>query len=92
MALRWKKSSYSSATRTCVEIARSDRAVAARDSKNPDGGVLLFGAASWTSFLNGIRTGRFGGGDCAPVPQDRAIPGGVGRVGQTHRRSVVSAW
>lgn len=59
MALQWRKSSYSSGTRTCVEIATVARAVAARDSKNPDGGVLLFEQTYWSSFLHGVRTGRF---------------------------------
>ncbi|WP_221316289.1 DUF397 domain-containing protein [Saccharopolyspora gloriosae] len=61
MALHWRKSSYSNGTRTCVEVACADRAVAARDSKSPDGGVLLFGATSWSSFLHGVRAGRFDG-------------------------------
>ncbi|MGW0893910.1 DUF397 domain-containing protein [Saccharopolyspora sp. NPDC002578] len=57
--LDWRKSSRSSNYGNCVEVARTDHAVAARDSKAPDGGVLLFGEGSWSSFLRGLRSGRF---------------------------------
>ncbi|MEU6233603.1 DUF397 domain-containing protein [Kitasatospora sp. NPDC047058] len=33
--------------------------VPVRDSKDPDGPALLFPAASWDSFLAGIRSGDF---------------------------------
>ncbi|MBK0867119.1 MULTISPECIES: DUF397 domain-containing protein [unclassified Saccharopolyspora] len=55
----WQKSSYSKADRTCVEIAPIDHSVAARDSKDPDGGYLLVSPSAWSSFLGGIRGGRF---------------------------------
>lgn len=58
-ALLWHKSSYSSEVRHCVEIASADRAVAARDSKDPEGGVLLMSSTTWSAFLHGIRDGRF---------------------------------
>jgi hypothetical protein len=32
---RWRKSSYSDASNTCVEVAFAGPAVALRDSKNP---------------------------------------------------------
>ncbi|MFF9570133.1 DUF397 domain-containing protein [Streptomyces sp. NPDC014685] len=54
--LRWVKSSYSGASTTeCVEAARLPRATAVRDSKAPDGPVLMFGNASWAGFLTAIR-------------------------------------
>ncbi|WP_177226959.1 DUF397 domain-containing protein [Saccharopolyspora shandongensis] len=56
--LHWRKSSRSSNYGNCVEVAFNGRAVAARDSKDPDGGVLLFGAATWASFVDGLRAGR----------------------------------
>lgn len=59
--LRWRKSSRSTNYTNCVEVARVPRTVAARDSKDPVGGVLLFGEASWSSFLHGVREGRFDG-------------------------------
>ncbi|MGW5647160.1 DUF397 domain-containing protein [Saccharopolyspora sp. NPDC003752] len=56
--LAWRKSSRSATYTNCVEVAFVDSAVAARDSKDPDGGVLLFGAATWASFVDGVRAGR----------------------------------
>ncbi|MEU5845467.1 DUF397 domain-containing protein [Saccharopolyspora shandongensis] len=57
--LRWRKSSRSSMQGNCVEVAFSAEAVAARDSKDPDGGALFFGAATWSSFIDDLRAGRF---------------------------------
>jgi Domain of unknown function (DUF397). len=54
--VRWRKSSYSGDTGSCVEVARlTGGRVAIRDSKNPTGPVLLFGAIAWTHFLADIR-------------------------------------
>ncbi|MGX1270871.1 DUF397 domain-containing protein [Streptomyces phaeoluteigriseus] len=49
----WRKSSYSDGGGTnCIEIADGYRGlVPVRDSKVPDGGVLVFGAASWDAFV-----------------------------------------
>ncbi|MER6110159.1 DUF397 domain-containing protein [Streptomyces hirsutus] len=54
----WRKSSYSDGGGTnCVEVA-DDRAglVPVRDSKVPDGGMLVFGTASWDSFVTGVKS------------------------------------
>ena len=42
--LSWRKSSHSSANGACVEIAYDGELAAARDSKNPNGHVLVFPA------------------------------------------------
>ncbi|HCA87861.1 MAG TPA: DUF397 domain-containing protein [Streptomyces sp.] len=54
----WRKSSHSGSTGgDCVEVAGgcSDGAVPVRDSKNPDGPVLVFGADAWQTFIDGLR-------------------------------------
>ena len=56
-AARWTKSSYSGANGgDCVEIAPDFPAtVPVRDSKNPDGPVLLFPRPAWSAFLSSLR-------------------------------------
>ncbi|GII60350.1 hypothetical protein Skr01_04350 [Sphaerisporangium krabiense] len=57
---RWRKSSFSADTGTCVEVASNLPAVlAVRDSKNPAGPALVVAPAEWSAFLNGVRSGRF---------------------------------
>ncbi|MCU1640826.1 MAG: hypothetical protein JWN03_1101 [Nocardia sp.] len=57
---RWFKSSRSGAGKECVEVAflAGDR-VGVRDSKNPHGPALVFGAGEWESFTSGIDGGAF---------------------------------
>ncbi|GID96205.1 DUF397 domain-containing protein [Amorphoplanes digitatis] len=43
----------------CVQVAATDDGVAVRDSKNPDGGVQLYTASEWRSFLAGAKNGEF---------------------------------
>jgi hypothetical protein len=54
--LKWIRSSYSSAeAANCVEIAAllgGGRAV--RDSKNPDGAVLMLTAGQWAKLIEGV--------------------------------------
>ena len=46
----------------CVEVChRADGRVAVRDSKHPEGPVLIFTAGEWADFLAGVRAGEFGG-------------------------------
>ncbi|MFG3619362.1 DUF397 domain-containing protein [Nocardia sp. NPDC047654] len=55
---RWFKSSRSSAGSDCVEIAHLDGGrVGVRDSKNPQGGVLVFSPSAWDAFVSGRGTG-----------------------------------
>ncbi|WP_030596096.1 DUF397 domain-containing protein [Streptomyces fulvoviolaceus] len=53
----WRKSSYSDGGGTnCVEVS-DDYAdlIPVRDSKVPEGKVLVFGATSWASFLSEVK-------------------------------------
>ena len=43
----------------CVEVARSNDAVLVRDSKNPEGSILIFPSAEWQAFVNGVKRGDF---------------------------------
>jgi hypothetical protein len=42
----------------CVEVAALDTAVAVRDSKDPDGPMLIFTAGDWHRFARAVKTGR----------------------------------
>ncbi|MFF0227597.1 DUF397 domain-containing protein [Streptomyces sp. NPDC004629] len=61
---RWITSSYSENGGQCVEVAAnlvaSRGLVPVRDSKNPNGPVLDLPAHAFTSFVTGVKTGRFG--------------------------------
>ncbi|NEW41525.1 DUF397 domain-containing protein [Nocardia cyriacigeorgica] len=57
---RWFKSSKSSSTKECVEVAHLDTGiVGVRDSKNPTGPALVFAPGEWDAFLAGARRGEF---------------------------------
>ncbi|HEV2370954.1 MAG TPA: DUF397 domain-containing protein [Streptosporangiaceae bacterium] len=58
----WRKSSYSGATGSCVEVARQTwaAAVAVRDSKDPTGPVLAFGPEQWADFMARVKGGTLG--------------------------------
>ena len=55
---RWLKSSYSgNGGGDCVEVARNlSGVVAVRDSKNPDGPVLVLSKDEWASFITRVRS------------------------------------
>ncbi|BBB02184.1 hypothetical protein RVR_9937 [Actinacidiphila reveromycinica] len=62
-APRWFKSSHSENGGACVEVAAnlvaSRGVVPVRDSKDPGGPVLAFPAASFASFVAGVKAGEF---------------------------------
>ncbi|MGW0612604.1 DUF397 domain-containing protein [Streptomyces sp. NPDC002788] len=53
----WRKSSYSDGgASNCLEVADNcPGIVPVRDSKQPDGPVLVFGATPWALFLAGVK-------------------------------------
>ncbi|MET9178218.1 DUF397 domain-containing protein [Kitasatospora aureofaciens] len=58
--LVWRKSSHSGAQSECVEVADGVIGlVPVRDSKDPEGPVLVFPAGAWASFLSGVKGGEF---------------------------------
>ncbi|HTI26882.1 MAG TPA: DUF397 domain-containing protein [Kutzneria sp.] len=56
---RWRKSSYSNGDGgNCVELSTQAQVTAVRDSKNPDGDVLLFPATAFSAFLTSLNRPR----------------------------------
>ncbi|MFI0447443.1 DUF397 domain-containing protein [Actinomadura sp. 6N118] len=56
--IRWRKSSRSdSSGGACVELADLGGGVAVRDSRDPEGPRLVFGAADWEAFARRIKDG-----------------------------------
>ncbi|MFG3524143.1 DUF397 domain-containing protein [Nocardia nova] len=57
---KWFKSSRSTATRECIEVAFLDGSmVGIRDSKNPNGPALVFTADEWDAFTGTMLNGGF---------------------------------
>jgi hypothetical protein len=57
----WRRSSRCS-NNACVEVAkvsadRPVREIRVRDSKDPRGPELAFGAAAWKTFIEGVKNG-----------------------------------
>ncbi|MEU6084363.1 DUF397 domain-containing protein [Streptomyces sp. NPDC047108] len=58
----WRKSSYSNSDGgECIEVSDDFAAVVpVRDSKDPQGPVLVFPEGGWSSFVEAVRNGEFG--------------------------------
>ena len=53
---RWRKSSRSGHEGgECVEVAELAAGVAVRDSKDPDGPMLVFGVDEWRAFTQAVK-------------------------------------
>jgi len=56
----WYKSTYSGENGYCVAVALlADGSVALRDTKNPDGPVLVFHDFEWDNFIADAKDGGF---------------------------------
>lgn len=52
---QWRTSSRSSSQGQCVEVARNlEGVVAVRDSKDPEGPVIVVGREAWRGFLTDV--------------------------------------
>ncbi|MFC4032625.1 DUF397 domain-containing protein [Streptomyces polygonati] len=61
-AAQWRKSSYSGGADpdSCVEVADGfPGVVPVRDSKDPGGPALTFGADAWSAFVSAVRGDEF---------------------------------
>ncbi|PSR68204.1 DUF397 domain-containing protein [Nocardia sp. MDA0666] len=56
---KWFKSSRSTSTKDCVEVAFLDSGVGVRDSKNPTGPALIFTPSEWSRFTASVEQGDF---------------------------------
>ncbi|MGH3183834.1 MAG: DUF397 domain-containing protein, partial [Streptosporangiaceae bacterium] len=55
----WRKSTYSNGSGgNCVEVADLPDGRAVRDSKHPDGPILVFSRDQWRAFIQGIEAGE----------------------------------
>ena len=59
--LSWIKAQASTYNGACVEVASAAGKVAMRDSKDPNGPVLVYTHAEFSAFLDGARNGDFDG-------------------------------
>ncbi|MFL4494467.1 DUF397 domain-containing protein [Streptomyces sp. VTCC 41912] len=59
----WRKSSYSdNEGADCIEVLdRHPHGTPVRDSKAPDGPVIVVPSGAWSAFVDAVKGGTFGG-------------------------------
>ena len=83
----WRKSTYSNGSGgNCVEVADLPNGRAVRDSKHPEGPILVFARERWQAFVQGIQAGEL----CAELEPGQAA-GIVAKV-QVMTPHFLSAW
>ena len=83
----WRKSTYSNGSGgNCVEVADLPNGRAVRDSKHPEGPILVFAREGWQAFVQGIQAGEL----CAELEPGQAA-GIVAKV-QVMTPHFLSAW
>lgn len=58
-SLSWLKARSSTANGHCLEVAAAVGNIAIRDSKDPDGPILIYTPSEFRAFLDGARNGEF---------------------------------
>ncbi|WP_307782037.1 DUF397 domain-containing protein [Streptomyces sp. MBT65] len=66
-AWRWQKSSYTSLTGECVEVACPGDEVWVRDSKNRRQRHMVVTSTAWSTFVTAVAAGRSGGDVTRPA-------------------------
>ncbi|MGW1680589.1 DUF397 domain-containing protein [Saccharopolyspora sp. NPDC002376] len=56
----WRKSSYSASRNGCVEVSTGIEVVGVRDTKDRDGGTLMFQPQAWALFLRSLKADLLG--------------------------------
>jgi hypothetical protein len=57
-SISWRKASACHQG-SCIEVAQINDSIAIRDSKDPDGPILLYSSEEWKTFLSGAKGGEF---------------------------------
>ena len=57
--LAWRKAQSSVGNGACIELAPHNGMVVMRDSKDPDGPVLMYTSTELQAFLLGAKAGEF---------------------------------